>query len=59
MLSLKPTKEQLFIALGYVLFMIVFYFIGITGAQFASFAAIVLLTAFYAAMVWFVKKIIG
>ena len=55
----KPTKEQLYIMFGYVLFMIVFYFIGITGAQFASFVAIVLLTGFYAAMVWFAKKILG
>jgi len=59
MLSFKPTKEQLYIAIGYVLFMIVFYFIGITGARFAAFAAIVLLTCFYATAVWFVKKIIG
>lgn len=56
---MKPTKEQLYIALGYVLFMLVFFFIGITGAQFDSFIAIVLLSLVYAGGVWFVKKILG
>lgn len=56
---MKPTKEQLYVALGYLVFMGLFYFWGITGAQFDSFIAIVLLSLVYAGGVWFVKKIIS
>jgi hypothetical protein len=42
---------------GYVLFMVVFYFIGITSARFLDFVAVAVLTGFYALLVLWVKKI--
>jgi len=56
---MKIIKENLYIALGYVLFMLLFFFIGVTGAQFQAFVAIVLLTGFYAVIVIFIRKILG
>lgn len=52
-------REACWIAIGYILFMLVFFFIGITKAQFDTIVALVLLTGFYAVGVWFVKKIAG
>ena len=42
---------------GYVLFMLLFYFIGITSARFMEFVTIGILTGFYALVVLVVKKI--
>ena len=50
-------REACYIAIGYILFMLVFYFIGITRARFDAFVAIALLTGFYALVVWFIRKI--
>jgi hypothetical protein len=55
---MKLTKDQLYVALGYVLFMLVFYVIGVTKARFESFVAIVLLTGLYVACVRLIKKIL-
>jgi hypothetical protein len=54
---MKLTREQIIIAIGYAVFMILFYFIGITGARALEFLAIVILTGFYALGVYWVKKI--
>jgi hypothetical protein len=55
---MKLTKDQLYVALGYVLFMFVFFVIGVTKARLESFIAIILLTGLYAACVKMVKKVL-
>ena len=52
-------REACYIAIGYVLFMLAFFFIGITQEHFDAFVAIVLLTGVYALFAWFAKKIAG
>lgn len=56
---MKLTKEQLYIAIGYAVYMLAFYFIGITSARFMEFLAIGILTGFYYLIVRAVKKIAG
>ena len=58
---MKPTKETIYIAIGYVLFLLLFFFIGIPGGKsFWTYAGgFLVVTAFYAFGVWFVKKIIA
>jgi hypothetical protein len=51
-------KETLFIAGGYVLFMLVFFFIGVTKASFKTFLVVGVLTGFYALGVHWAKKIL-
>jgi hypothetical protein len=55
---MKINKETLIIAGGYVLFMLIFYFIGVTKAGFVDFLAVAALSGFYCALVFWVKKII-
>lgn len=54
---MKITKEQGIIGIGYLLFMAIFYGIGATSARLLDFVAVVALTLFYAAIVYFVKKL--
>lgn len=56
---MKISKEQLYIIIGYVLFLLVFYFIGVTKQQFDAFVAIGLLTGIYAYGVHIAKKILA
>jgi hypothetical protein len=56
-MKLKPSKETVVVGAGYLAFMAVFYFWGITGARFLEFVTIALLTGFYALFVYSVKKI--
>jgi len=56
---MKLTKENYVVAIGYVLFMALFYFVGATKARVTDFIAISLLAGFYVAGVWFVKKILA
>jgi hypothetical protein len=51
-------KEKIAVAVGYVLFMILFYFIGIPGHRsFLGYAVpFLVVSAFYAFGVYFVKK---
>ena len=52
-------RTACWIAIGYVVFMIAFFVVGITKAQIDTLVAVTLLTGIYALVVWFVKKIIG
>lgn len=56
---MKISKEQLYIIIGYVLFMLLFFFIGVTRQQFDAFVAIGLLTGIYAYGVHIAKKILA
>lgn len=56
-MSFKPTKRQALIAVGYVVFMAVFLFIGMPKYPFKTVAALFLVvSAVYAAAVWFILK---
>ena len=57
-MKLKVSKETLYIAGGYVLFMLVFFFIGVTKASFRTFLVLSVLTGFYALGVKWGKKIL-
>ena len=57
-MKLKVSKETLVIAGGYALFMLLFYFWGVTKANFRAFVVIGVLTGFYAIGVKWVKKIL-
>lgn len=50
-------REACYIAIAYIIYMLGFFFIGITKAQFATFAALVLLTGVFALGTWLVYKI--
>lgn len=52
-------KSTLVIAAGYAVFMLVFFFLGVTKARFLDFVGIMLLTGFYALIVFFIKRIVG
>jgi hypothetical protein len=52
-------KSTLYIVAGYALFMLVFFFLGVTTARFLDFVGIVLLTGFYALIVFFIQRIRG
>lgn len=56
---MKITKEQGIIGIGYLLFMAIFYGIGATSARLLDFVAVVVLTLFYAVLVYFVKKLLA
>ena len=51
-------RQACIIAIVYVVFMLVFYFIGITAEQISGLIAFVLLTGVFAGLTWLVKKII-
>jgi hypothetical protein len=51
-------SEKFLVAAGYVVFLLFFFIIGVTKAQFASFVAIVLLTGIYYLIVELVKRIL-
>jgi hypothetical protein len=55
----KPTKSQLAIGIGYIVFLVVFFFIGVTKQHLEAFIAIGLLTALYYVIVKGVQKILG
>lgn len=50
-------NPRFLVAAGYLVYMVLFYFIGITGARFLEFLAIAILTGFYALIVITVRKI--
>ena len=52
-------REACIIAIGYIVFMLAFFFIGITQVQLDTLVAVALLTGFYALVAWFVYKIKG
>jgi hypothetical protein len=45
------------VGIGYALFMLLFFFIGVTKARFETFVAVAALTAIYVALVYVVSKI--
>ncbi len=49
-------RKALIIAAGYIAFMLLFYVIGATKAQFTDLLAVFVLTGFYAALVWFINE---
>jgi hypothetical protein len=53
----KFTREHVYIVIGYIVYMLAFYFIGITKARFEAFMAVLLLTGPYALLVKVVKII--
>jgi len=55
---MKIDKETLFEIIGYVLFMFLFFIVGVTGQQFEAFLAIGLLSLVYVGLVYVVKKIL-
>ena len=58
-MKLSVNKEDKIVAGAYVAYMILFYFIGITGARFSAFVALVLLTGLFALGVRWAKKILA
>lgn len=59
-MSFKPTKEQWLIAAGWVVFMFLFWFLGAEKSmgKTTAFFGIIPLTAVYAVLVIFIKKIL-
>lgn len=45
-------REAVIVAIGYILWMLIFYVIGITQAQLDALIAIVLITGVYAVFAW-------
>ena len=52
----SAAKEKILVVVGYIVYMVFFYFIGATKARLIDFIAISLLTGLYAIIVWYVKK---
>ena len=49
-------RQAIVIAVGYVVFMLLFYVIGSPAYRITDLLAVVVLTGFYAGLVWFIKK---
>jgi len=51
------SKEKKIVGIGYAVFLLLFYFIGIPRAKFGTYVlGFIVVSAFYAALVYFVKK---
>jgi hypothetical protein len=53
------SKEDLLVAIGYIVFITFFYLVGATKARFESFVAMVLLSGFYFLGIYVINKIRG
>jgi len=59
-MALKLTKRQALIAAGYVVFLLLFFFIGIPKAPLKTYAlGFLVVSAFYAVVVWFLLRFIA
>ena len=52
-------NPRFLVAAGYVVYLLLFYFIGITKARFSEFLVFAVVTGFYALVVIWVRKISG